>query len=151
MREAERTARAEQTADKLLERGKLFARVGDYTRASQYLTAALDAGAKPDEVLPTLMRVFVGQRRSALQSSSVSRAHEATEKHALRFLVGRCTPPSGVRISRASIWNECWWPAETLRSSLALGVLLRDAESRSGRRGPTLSRISQARAHGSSC
>ena len=69
IREAERTVRSEQTADKLLERGRLFARVGDYTRASQYLTAALDAGANPDQVLPLLMRVFIvsGRYRTALQ------------------------------------------------------------------------------------
>ncbi len=58
-----RTAREEQSADKLLARGRAFAQVRDYTRAEQYLSAALDAGAPVEEVLPALLKVCVAENR----------------------------------------------------------------------------------------
>ena len=56
---AQQTAEKEQTPEKLVARGKLFAQMGDQTRAGQYFSAALDAGAKPAEVLPLLMRTYI--------------------------------------------------------------------------------------------
>jgi tetratricopeptide (TPR) repeat protein len=53
----------EQTPDKLLARGRAFARVGDLTRAEQYLSAALDAGAPVDTALPMLLRVCIAEQR----------------------------------------------------------------------------------------
>lgn len=53
----------EQTPDKLLARGRAFARVGDLTRAEQYLSAALDAGASVEEALPMLLRVCIAEQR----------------------------------------------------------------------------------------
>jgi tetratricopeptide (TPR) repeat protein len=63
------TIRKESDAKTLLDRGKAFATVGDHTRAEEYLTAALDAGADPRQVLPLLMDVCVrtGRYRSAIQ------------------------------------------------------------------------------------
>jgi tetratricopeptide (TPR) repeat protein len=131
MREAERTARAEQTADKLLERGKLFARVGDYTRASQYLTAALDAGAKPDEVLPTLMRVFVvsGRFRTAIQLGEQELTKQP-EKHALRFLVGTLYAAIGRGdLAREHLERVLVAQPKHADAHFALAVLLRDGEA----------------------
>lgn len=64
-----RAVQKETDATKLLERGKAFAYVGDQTRAEEYLTAALDAGADPRQVLPLLMDVCVksGRYRAAIQ------------------------------------------------------------------------------------
>jgi tetratricopeptide (TPR) repeat protein len=89
VREAEKTVEREQTPDKLLERGKLFARVGDYTRAAQYLNGALDAGAPTEEVLPILMKVYIvsGRFRLAIQLGE-QQLTKTPEAHALRFLVG---------------------------------------------------------------
>jgi len=58
----------ERDPDKLLARGKAFARMGDLTRAEQYLTAALDEGADSQEVLPLLLRICVeaGRYRDAV-------------------------------------------------------------------------------------
>lgn len=89
VREVARTVRAEQTADKLLERGKLFMEVGDHTRASQYFTGALDAGANPDQVIPLLMRVYVISSRFRLAIElGEQQLVKRPEAHALRFLVG---------------------------------------------------------------
>ena len=63
------TVRSESTADKLLDRGRAFASVGDSTRAEEYLVAALEQGASPKEVLPLLMNVCIsaGRYRVAIQ------------------------------------------------------------------------------------
>ena len=63
------TMQKETTPEKLLERGKGFAQVGDMTRAEEYLGAALEAGAPPREALPLLFTVCVqsGRYRSAIQ------------------------------------------------------------------------------------
>jgi tetratricopeptide (TPR) repeat protein len=68
--EAEYAAlREEHRADKLLERGRAFAMVGDLTRAEEYLASAIDEGADRHVVLPMLIDVCVrgGRYRSAIQ------------------------------------------------------------------------------------
>ncbi len=59
----------ESTPKTLVERGKAFAAVGDYTRAEEYLSSGLDQGADAREVLPALMDVCVktGRYRAAIQ------------------------------------------------------------------------------------
>jgi predicted Zn-dependent protease len=57
------TMSREQTPDKLLERGKAFASIGDLTRAEQYLAAALQQGGDPKLVVPMLLKVCVEARR----------------------------------------------------------------------------------------
>jgi tetratricopeptide (TPR) repeat protein len=57
------TIRREETADKLLARGRAFASVGDYTRAEQYLSAALDETPDQSLVLPDLLRVCIESKR----------------------------------------------------------------------------------------
>jgi len=63
------TVGRERKPNKLVERGKAFARIGDMTRAEQYLSAALDEGADPSEVLPLLLQVCVktGRYRVAIR------------------------------------------------------------------------------------
>lgn len=88
IQEVEKTVRDEQTPDKLLRRGKMFARLGDHTRASQYFTAALDAGAEPKEVLPHLMRTYVVSNRFRLAIDTGERyLAKHPNDHHLRFLV----------------------------------------------------------------
>lgn len=61
--------REEQTAKNLLERGKAFATVGDMTRAEQYFSAAIEAGANESEVTPLLVSACIhdGRYRLALE------------------------------------------------------------------------------------
>jgi tetratricopeptide (TPR) repeat protein len=57
------TMKAERSADKLAARGRAFASVGDYTRAEQYLSAALDVGGDAPTLLPELLKVCITGRR----------------------------------------------------------------------------------------
>src|SRR5687767_14811357 len=61
-----RAFQSEQTADKLTERGKAFASVGDTTRAQQYFDAALLAGADERKLMPLLLQVCVQDGRYRL-------------------------------------------------------------------------------------
>jgi tetratricopeptide (TPR) repeat protein len=64
-----REVQKESNAKNFYDRGRAFAFVGDFTRAEEYLSAALDAGADAREVMPLLMDVCVrgGRYRSAIQ------------------------------------------------------------------------------------
>lgn len=55
--------REERTADKLYERGRAFAAVGDHTRAEQYLSMALDAGGDRAAIMPLLLRACIQGER----------------------------------------------------------------------------------------
>lgn len=57
------TMKAERSADKLAARGRAFASVGDFTRAEQYLSAAIDAGGDAGALLPELLRVCIASKR----------------------------------------------------------------------------------------
>ncbi|MEZ4220811.1 MAG: tetratricopeptide repeat protein [Polyangiaceae bacterium] len=85
---ARQTSREEQTDDKLIERGKAFAQLGDYTRATQYFERALENGADPKVVLPLLMRAYVESNsyRLAIQVGERQLAKQPQD-HALRFLL----------------------------------------------------------------
>ncbi len=131
VKEAERAVRAEQTPDKLLERGKLFARIGDYTRATQYLGAALDAGARPEDVLPTLMRVYVvsGRFRTAIQVGE-QQLVKHPDQHALRYLVGTLYAAIGrTDLAREHLEKVLEAKPKHANAHYALGVLLRDGEN----------------------
>ena len=73
----------------LLAKGRFFARHGDLTRASQYFTSAIDAGAPEGLVLVELMRVYVrgGRLRLALETGERNLTREP-ENYPLRLLVG---------------------------------------------------------------
>lgn len=79
----------EATADKLFERGKGFASVGDYTRAEEYLAAAIDNGTSPRLALPLLMDVCVrgGRYRSAIQHGE-TQLRKHPNDHRTRLMVG---------------------------------------------------------------
>lgn len=62
-------AERESEPVRLLARAQAFARIGDYTRAEQYIDAARLSGAEADDVLPLLLEVCIKDRRyrSAVQ------------------------------------------------------------------------------------
>jgi tetratricopeptide (TPR) repeat protein len=84
------TARAQLKDSQLLvERGRAYGELGDYTRAEQYLGAALSAGARPDAVLPHLLSACVGAGHLRLASEYAEQqlARDPANAH-LRFLTG---------------------------------------------------------------
>lgn len=130
VKEAKQTVEREQTSDKLLTRGKLFASVGDYTRASQYLVGALDAGAPRKEVLPVLMKVYVvsGRYRLAIQLGEQELTKNPSE-HALRFLVGTLYAAIGDNDrARDHLQKVVSARPAHAEAHYALAVLLRDGD-----------------------
>lgn len=79
----------EQTPDKLFERGKGFASIGDLTRAEQYLTSALDRGGDSEKIAPVLLQVFIDGQRFRLAVDFCERSLQKNPKNLkLRFLLG---------------------------------------------------------------
>jgi Tfp pilus assembly protein PilF len=84
------TARAQlKDPTVLIERGRAYAEAGDYTRAEQYLSAALAAGGKPKAVLPHLLKACVqsGHLRLASEHAESQLSRDPDDAH-LRFLAG---------------------------------------------------------------
>jgi tetratricopeptide (TPR) repeat protein len=95
------TARAQLKDTRLLvERGRAYSEVGDYTRAEQYFGAALSAGAKPEIVLPHLLEACVqsGHLRLASEYAEQQLARDPGNPH-LRFLAGAIHAQLGNRAS----------------------------------------------------
>lgn len=79
----------EQTPDKLFERGKGFASIGDVTRAEQYLTSALERGGDSAKITPVLLQVYIDGRRFRNAVEHCERALEKDPQNLrLRFLLG---------------------------------------------------------------
>jgi tetratricopeptide (TPR) repeat protein len=131
VQEAARTVRNEQTADKLLARGKLFMEIGDHTRASQYFTAAIDAGADPDQVIPLLMRVYIVSSRFRLAIElGEQQLVKKPEAHALRFLVGTLYAAiDQPDLAREHLERVVTAKPNHAEAHYALGVVLRDGEA----------------------
>jgi tetratricopeptide (TPR) repeat protein len=73
----------ERTPERLVTRAHVFATVGDFTRAEQYLLAAREAGADERAVAPLLLEVYVKDRRyrDAIQCAEGFLQHHPTEQH----------------------------------------------------------------------
>jgi Tfp pilus assembly protein PilF len=122
------TMRRETEADKLVERGKAFAAVGDTTRAEEYLVAALDQGADPRVVLPVLMQVCVstGRYRVAIQYAE-SHLRNHPDDVRTRFVVGTLYAAVGdVKTARENLVTVCEQRPNDSKAHYALAVLARD-------------------------
>ncbi len=83
------TVRAEETPEKLFARGRAFANVADFTRAEQYLSAAIDAGGDAREILPILLRVCVAERRYRVAIDYTQRyLRKQPADHRMRLVLG---------------------------------------------------------------
>lgn len=125
------TMRSEQTADKLLDRGRAFAAVGDTTRAEEYLAAALDAGADPKLALPLLLQVCVqtGRYRSAIlhaENHLRKRPHDARTRFVLGTLYAAVGDSKAAASTLERVVSER--PDDSM-AHYALAVLARDAGS----------------------
>lgn len=125
------SAREEHTRDKLVERGKGFAAFGDLTRAEEYLVAALDQGASPKDVLPTLVDVCVrgGRYRSAIVHAE-NHLRKFPHDHQTRVMVGTLYVALGeTKDARANLEKVIEEKPDNARAHYLLGVLARDSEN----------------------
>jgi tetratricopeptide (TPR) repeat protein len=119
---------SEETPEKLLDRGKAFARAGDMTRAEQYLAAALEQGADARQVLPLLLRVCLTERRYRV---AIDYAEDHLRKHPndaqLRFVVGTLYSTVGeVQPAKQHLEQAAEASPKNAEVQFALGVLYRD-------------------------
>jgi tetratricopeptide (TPR) repeat protein len=123
------TFERDQRPERLVELGKAFARVGDLTRAEQYFSAALDAGADGSVVVPMLLQVCIrdGRYRAALEYGELHLRKHPTDVRT-RFVVA--TVYSGLGESEPAkkhlerVIEER--PAQA-DAHFALGVLMRES------------------------
>ena len=122
------TFRKEGDKDKLVERGKGFAAVGDHTRAEEYLAASLEQGANPQEVLPMLLEVCVqtGRYRSAIQHAE-NHLRRHPEDLRTRFVVGTLYAAIGeTKEAKAALATVLERKPNEAKAHYALAVLARD-------------------------
>lgn len=125
------SARDEHTREKLVERGKAFAEIGDLTRAEEYLVSALDQGASPKDVLPTLVDVCVrgGRYRSAIVHAE-NHLRKFPHDTQTRVVVGTLYVAIGeTKDARANLEKVIEQKPNSARAHYLLGVLARDAEN----------------------
>ena len=122
---------AEQTRDKLIERGRGFAAVGDTTRAQQYFDAAISAGADERVVTPLLLQVCVQDGRYRL---AVEYAGRYVKRHPgdvkMRFILGTLYAALGeTELAAGELEHAARSDARNPHVQYALAVLLRDQRS----------------------
>jgi tetratricopeptide (TPR) repeat protein len=125
------TLRTEATTDKLLDRGKAFAAMGDHTRAEEYLAAALDQGADPREVLPLLLNVCVqtGRYRSAIQHAE-NHLRKHPDDVRTRFVVGTLYAAIGeTKDAKSNLETVVTARPDDAKAHYTLAILARDNEN----------------------
>ncbi len=124
------TFKSEQSPDKLYERGRAFAAVGDLTRAEEYFGAALEQGADPRKVMPLLLMVCIQDSRFRLAAQyAEDYLHRHPNDPRTRLVLGTIYAGLGdnhdaEREFRRVIRER---PSEA-QAHYALGVLLRDTK-----------------------
>jgi tetratricopeptide (TPR) repeat protein len=120
----------EGKADKLIDRGKAFASVGDTTRAEQYFAAAIASGADEHVVVPLLLMVCArdGRYRVAIQYAEAHlRAHPG-DVH-VRFVLGTLYAAVGeADQARATLRGVVEAMPDDADAHFALAVLFRDRD-----------------------
>lgn len=125
------TMRREVSADKLVERGRAFAELGDSTRAEEYFAAALDQGANAREVLPLLLQVCVqtGRYRSAIQHAQ-NHLRRHPDDLATRFVAGTLHAAVGdTKEAKEALSVVIKQRPDDAKAHYALAVLARDNEN----------------------
>lgn len=125
------TLRREGTQDKLVDRGRAFAAVGDTTRAEEYLAAALEQGADAREVLPQLLEVCVqtGRYRSAIQHAE-NHLRRHPDDLRTRFVVGTLYAAIGeTKDAKRELATVVEKRPNEAKAHYALAVLARDSDN----------------------
>jgi tetratricopeptide (TPR) repeat protein len=126
-----KTMEREQTEDKLFERGKAFAMVGDYTRAEQYLVAALDAKGDERKIMPVLLKVLIAAER---YRDAIEHCEGYLKKHSgdvrLRFVLATLYNATGeVAKARDALVRVVSTDPANAEAHYSLAVLLRDEDN----------------------
>ena len=124
------TMQKEQSPEKLFDRGKAFAQIGDLTRAEQYLSEALDAGGDEKKIMPLLVIVCVNGKRYRV---AIDYAEGYLKRHPddahLRYLVGTLYLATGdVEAARLAFEDVLKRRPDDAETHYALGVVYRDDE-----------------------
>ncbi len=129
--DAQKSVQANQKPDKLVERGKLFAQIGDYNRASQYFSAALDNGADTKKVLPLLMHTYIASQRYRVAITVGNHyLQKDPENFRLRYLVGTLYAAIGdTAHARDDFQQVLQTNPRHAQAHYALAVLLRDSDN----------------------
>ena len=112
----------------LFARGREYARSGDLNRAEEYLTAAMDAGQDPKQVLPLLLHVCIaaGNYRLALDHAEQALGRTPADTR-LRFVVASLYQSTGEPASaRQNLDQVIREDPNFADAQFALGVLMRD-------------------------
>ena len=124
------TMKLENTHDKLLDRGKAFASIGDTTRAEQYFAAAIAQGGNESAVLPLLLSVCIsdGRYRVAIEyAEQYLKAHPNDLR--VRFLLGTVYEAVGDTVSaRSNLQAVVDAHPEDAEAQYALAILFRDGD-----------------------
>ena len=122
--------RKEGTPDKLFERGRAFASVGDMTRAEEYLAAAMEGGYDERKVVPILLRVCIQDHRYRVAIQYADRylakhPQDAGTRYILGTLYAAVGEPTAARVELQRVLKA--QPAQA-DVHYTLGVLLRDQQ-----------------------
>lgn len=122
--------REERAHDKLLERGRAFAAIGDYTRAEQYLMSAMEAGSDPKVVLPLLLKICVADQRIWVAIAYAEPyLRRDPDDFRLRFVVASLYSSIGdPKIAREHLERVVAMKPDHADAHYALAVLHRDDE-----------------------
>jgi tetratricopeptide (TPR) repeat protein len=116
--------------DKLIDRGKAFAAVGDTTRAEQYFAAAINSGGEERVVVPLLLSVCAqdGRYRVAIQyAETYLKGHPGDIR--VRFVLGTLyAAVNEADHAREALGVVVDARPEDADAHFALGVLLRDSD-----------------------
>jgi tetratricopeptide (TPR) repeat protein len=120
----------ESSVERLVERGRGFAAVGDYTRAEEYLAAALEQGADARKILPELLEICVhtGKFRSAIQHAE-NHLRRHPDDVRTRFVVATLYAAlNETKEAKKQLQTVVEVRPNEAKAHYALGVLARDAD-----------------------
>ncbi len=124
------TINKEDTPEKLLDRGKAFASMGDATRAEEYFAAAIAKGGNEERIEPLLLSVCAtnGRYRVAIEYAEQYLAKHPSDVR-VRFLLGALYEAVGDgAAARSNLELVLDARPDDADAHYALAVLLRDQE-----------------------
>lgn len=123
------TIQMEQSPERLFERGKGFALVGDSTRAEEYFVAAIEHGADGRQVVPHLLEICVrdGRYRVAIEYAEQHLAKYPKDLET-RFVLGTLYAALGDSAhAKSQVELVIQARPDESKARYAMAVILRDA------------------------